>query len=185
MPHELATLYDEVWQNVMTAQLRWRMLDQITQDDETVDLLNSCAPNFFAVVQETLTDAILLDISRFCDPEVQGRKRNLTIKTLSKAACGIAADINASLDVLTTELDGIAADIKLVRNKRIAHSDLSTCLDTSLLPSVKRNNVRRALDIIVEIMQLIDARFGVVPHEYYDMIAYGDGRTLVELLRKV
>ena len=191
MPESLAIIFDEVWLLVLNVHLRYRLLTQISQDDETMDLLNSCASYFFANVQRTFTDSVLLDICRLCDPHMEGKNENLSIGTLLNAGTDVCSDDKVRLAYLN-EVDGLiltlqshAINIRTVRHKRIAHSDLPTALrrPDAALPSVPKASIEASILLLGKIINEIETAFyaPVTMFDTYSMV--GDGRALVTFLK--
>ena len=106
-------------------------------DPKRVQLLEKTAPTFFALVQSSLIECVLIRLARLMDPQESGNKQNLSF---SRFFCLCAesqdfAEINAQFAVLCRDWNGAKFQpLKEHRNKVQAHNDLPTIKGTH--PSV-------------------------------------------------
>ena len=83
MGEELGTIYDALWQEVAWLHGKWADYVALFGTTESrVSLLNSTAPTFFNLVQDSIWENILLHIGRMTDPTATAKKQNLTIQRL-------------------------------------------------------------------------------------------------------
>lgn len=126
---------------------------------ERVDLLNKAAPLFFAVVEDTLWDGILLHLRRLTDPASSCGKANLSIERLRSLVpdSGFRAEVAALVSAAVASSE-FARDW---RNRRIAHSDLSLHTAQAPLPlaHASRASVIAALESLTALLKRI--------HEHY------------------
>jgi hypothetical protein len=72
MPREVARLYHAVWVDVVQVHFVWRSYSQLYGSDDSVEVLNRCAGSFFARLQRSLNNDLLLRIARLADPAKSG-----------------------------------------------------------------------------------------------------------------
>lgn len=126
---------------------------------ERVDILNKMAPPFFAMLNDLLFDYMCLAFSRLEEKTNGGQ--NMSLEFLP-----YAADINPSSEIgqrLEKTLESYrttVAAIKAFRNKRIAHFDHKTAMQsgTSLKP-VQRGKLKEALETAEKFLGDFDAHF--------------------------
>src|SRR4051812_12920920 len=100
MPPGLGELHYELYTELAWAYLRWNDFTELFADKGAIDLLNATAPPFFADIQQTLWEAILLHLCRLTDPKISAGKATLTIQRLASTIPDIA--IRTHVESLTT-----------------------------------------------------------------------------------
>ena len=112
----------------------WQELFDIEQEKRQA-LIQSTAPGFFAIVQVSLAEAILMRICRLMDPPKTGKQENSSLRSLdnellSNPSHGSLHRVICTLveewlkkDKQTTDEAGRYAGLKTLRNKHLAHND--------------------------------------------------------------
>lgn len=120
----------------------WRELFDVEQEKRQA-LIQATAPGFFAVVQATLAESILMRIARLMDPPKSMGNENSTICSLGEALLdgshdSLCNDIRAltdewsKKDQRTKAEQGEYASLKILRNKWLAHNDSTQRRDQPL-----------------------------------------------------
>lgn len=161
IPQEIREKYKSLRNDVCHLHRKWGIFRQLfVSGENVVELLNCVAPGFFSVCKDLLADDVLLSISRLTDPKQSFKSDNLS---LEKLICSIDprkyADLVGELERLFTVTRDKCAFAREQRNKRIAHTDLSTKLDAIPLSSPTTTNVEAALEAIRAIMNTIEKHF--------------------------
>lgn len=156
MGEKLGTYFNALWKEVAWLYIKWSEYDELFgKKPSRVDLLNYAAPTFFHIIQDCLFKDILLHIARLTDPPKTGKKKNLSIRSLSNLI---------SSDSLKKEIEGLivttiekAEFCRDWRNRRLAHKDLKLSLSDKAMPlkSASREKVKDVLEAISSIMNAI------------------------------
>ena len=81
MGSPLGEIYDILYSQVAWVHIKWSEHRSLyAKSQERIDFLNEAAPAFFASLQNTLWDDVLLHLCRLTDPEMSAGKRNLTLQ---------------------------------------------------------------------------------------------------------
>lgn len=122
MGQELGANFCELYRELVELHVLWQQYRQLFGDStDTVQLLNRTAGLFFKIVQDELWDSVLLGVSRMTDPSSTGKKKNLTVLSLSPLITDSA--LRAEVQDLCTKAVTAAEFAREHRNKRIAHQD--------------------------------------------------------------
>jgi hypothetical protein len=191
MPPDLAEIHDLLYQEVSWLHARWNLYCQLyASSEDTVDLLNRSASVFFGICQDVLIDSALLGISRLTDPEEtrlgKEKKPNLSLRQLLTTVDAVAYptlrdDIKQAIDATQGDFE-FARDL---RNRRIAHNDLSVHRKNPVTPLAKANHqkIETALENIRNIMNLVEEHVTGSTTGYSMIVLPGDGDALIACLR--
>ena len=159
MPNGMVDIFDKLCQDVYLVHWQWAAYRVLYgTSPERIDLLNRVAPDFFWLVERTLSDAVLMSLVRMADPACTGRHENLSLPRLIEAVPkNHCAGFQKELQDLMETVELRCRTFREIRNRRIAHRDLPTALNyhTDPLPGVSRQAVEDALDSIRQLMNHI------------------------------
>ena len=154
MGPELGSLINEIKQRVVWLNWVWgEYLELYGKKESRIDLLNSAAPFFFRVVQETHWNSTILTIAKLTDPPSSVGKANLTMNRIPE----LINDENFKQKVV--EFIAVAESKALFcrdwRNRALAHYDLQVALDSKSNPleeatQKKVNNAIQALSSVID-----------------------------------
>jgi len=161
IPAEISDGYDPLFRDVCHLHRKWGIFCQLYASGESVvELLNRSAAGFFRICEELLADDILLSISRLMDPKQTFRKDNLTLERLKDSVDPMKyPQLRQDVERLLSQATAKCAFAKDQRDKRIAHSDLSTKLQAYLLPSPPKTNIEEGLQSIRDVMNAVELYF--------------------------
>src|SRR4051812_6511106 len=75
--------YHALWNDFCSLQFKWQEYEELfAKSPKRIDLLNRAAPSFFAMLEDTLWDDLLLHIARLLDKKIVAGRKNLTFATL-------------------------------------------------------------------------------------------------------
>lgn len=160
MGQDLGVLYDALWQQVVWLHNKWEQYVELYGTKPSrIAILNKAAPSFFAIVQDTLWEDVLLHIARLTDSPKSAGKPNLSFRCLP--------DVIGDSVVKARVADLIANSLKTSefcrdwRNKRIAHRDLHLALGQNAAPLVpaSREKVKEALKALTDVLNAISAHY--------------------------
>lgn len=191
LPSEIDELYTPLFSQVSHLHAQWAIYRQLyVAGPETFRLLKWAADGFFRVVQDTLASEILLTISRLTDAKQTGFG-NRARDNLSLAQLAHCVD-ETKFPVLRTQIDKCLAQSRQacafardVRNKLLAHSDLSTSLRdrAAVISQATTTNIDAALASIAYVMNTIPAHFDGSTVVYEVACMPDDGNSLLNRLR--
>ena len=161
IPPEIREEYKSLRNDVCHLHRKWLIFRQLfVSGENVVGLLNSVAPAFFRVCKDLLADDVLLSISRLADPKQTFKADNLSLEQLVRSIdAGEYPDLMRELEQLLSVTRDKCAFAREQRNKRIAHTDLSTKLEAKPLSSPTTTNVEAALESIRAVMNAIEKYF--------------------------
>lgn len=186
MGSPLGELYDILSNQVTWVHLKWkehRILFGTSQ--ERIDFLNEAAPAFFAGLQATLWDDVLLHLCRLTDPKRSVGKRNLTIECLPPLISDAA--LRAKVEGLLKNVKERTAFAREWRNRRLAHREFPATITADLgsLTPGSRHDVEEALAAIRVVMNCIEVHYMKSPLLYEHSIEeLGGVDTLLRCLEK-
>ncbi|MGA2327315.1 MAG: hypothetical protein ABSH05_13615 [Bryobacteraceae bacterium] len=195
IPPSVQPLWDVLQQEVVRIHAYWINYRQLFgKSKERIDLLNDCAGQFFFIISDSLLTDVQLSLSRLADPAETFKKENAALERLLKEIA--ALNIPQFPDELATLLQNYrdrCKDIKVRRDKELAHADLGALLQrygsaagrtTILGPS--RQEIERALAALREFMNAINIHFIGCPMNYEEFILDNacDGESLVGILKQ-
>jgi hypothetical protein len=187
VPTELNDVYEALKEDVSWLHAKWNVFKQLyATSEETVELLNDSAPVFFRICQDVLADDILLTISRLNDPYRTFGKDNLSMERLAAYVDGSKyPDLKAAIEILLVEAQDKCGFARELRNRRIAHSDLTTRLEAEAnpLPVAHKQQINDALSALQAVLNKIEMYFEDNTVLYEQAIIAGGGETLVARLR--
>jgi hypothetical protein len=161
MGDALGRQFHALWQEVAWLYSKWaEYLELFGTSPSRVELLNSAAPGFFRIVQDTLWEDTILHIARLTDRPKSFGKANLTI-------CGLPslvddATTKESVSNLVQTAVQAADFCRDWRNRHIAHRDLALALKEGAIPlePASRQDVKRALESIANVLNAVTAHYG-------------------------
>jgi hypothetical protein len=187
LPSEIAELYTPLFSQVSHLHAQWEIYRQLyVAGPETFHLLKWAANGFFRVVQDTLASEILLTISRLTDAKQTGARHNLSLDQLTHSVDQPKFPVlRAEIVKRLTQAQQACAFARDVRNKLLAHSDLSTSLRDreAVISQATTTNFDAALVSIAHVMNAIPAHFDSSTVVYEIARMPGDGNSLLNRLR--
>lgn len=172
-------LFDEL---VMVADLLAQYRFLFLESPERVARLNDHADWFFATVQRTFAQQLMLSISRITDPAESSGRRNVSFAALLEDP-RVAANLPLQ-DVLTRLVANVtmhAGPIRRYRNRAIGHLDQKAAFGHEPLPNVSLSLFEQVLESLTEIhlkysVEILDRGAS------YDIHPLKSAEALVELL---
>lgn len=198
MGQNVGSIYSQLWQELVWLYRTWAEYVTLFGTKESrVMLLNSAAPAFTRIVQDSLWDGIILHIARLTDPPKSMGKRNLSVRALEEAVADNALKVKVS-SAVEKALD--ASDFcRAWRNRHLAHRDLHLALRTGGEPlkPASRLKVKEALGALSDVLNVlsrhyfdsttlfdVDVRIGGGPGGAMSLLYYIDMGVEAERLRQ-
>jgi hypothetical protein len=188
LPAELQPLWDALIPEVTWLHGRWIIYRQLFgTSPERIDMLNEAAATFFFVIQAVLLDEIQLTIGKLGDPAGTGKFRNLTLASMRDSVRALGhAELCGRLDILLADFDERSVQIRVRRNKRLAHYDLDTLLNGRSAPieTASRQEIEDALVALRKFVNEIEQHFTDSMTAYEHFILRDDGEALVATIKR-
>jgi hypothetical protein len=184
IPEAYQEVYEAISNEVGWMHAVWRSYRQCFAEKTNVELLNQFAPAFARIIQDAMEDDVVLSLSRLTDPASSGGGRdNLTLHRLrplaeASRACAVVSQFDAAI----LQVMSCCNTVRLHRNKRIAHSDLSTALEMNKLPGFSRQSIEDALAAIRDSLNIINVHFKNGETAYEHIIVRGEADSLLSAL---
>lgn len=184
MGHDLGSFFYCLYNECVFLHWKWRnYIILYGTKPERIDLLNSAAPSFFRLIQDSLFEDIILHISRLMDPPKSVGKANLTLLALPRMLNIEARSEAENLLELTKNKCDFARDW---RNRHLAHRDLNLAVELSAKPlaEASRRSVKGALEAIGGVLNAVDFRYTGSTVAYdHPFPGPGDAESLLHVLR--
>lgn len=195
-PPKPQTPFNTLQFRVAEAHWRWKVWKQIymlgpageAEARDRIAVLNGAAPAFFAMLRDILLQDVALRLCKLVDPREEGRKKKPR-RNFSLASA--LEDAKPRLDPSTaTQVSTMLDRFKLASEPLIrwrhwvfAHDDYEVATGAHTPPGLNDTHIDAALNAAVEIMRLLDPQAGNCEYAYDQLIALGDGDSLVFNLR--
>ncbi len=186
LPPDLGLLYNRLSAEVSTLRLNWEQLLALFTSKEIIAVLVNTAETFFDVLYRTLRRDILLGVARLTDKPRHGKHENASLLLLAeRARPRLPDDAQLDLDNRLARVVELAAPIRQLRDKRIAHIDLKALLDQlpEPLPGVSRYHISEVLDEIGAVLNCIELPLLGSTTLYSETIHSGGADALVIALK--
>jgi AbiU2 len=178
IPRGLQEKLDAVDREVVLLHFKWTYFRQLFGTEKGVAIINATASSIFSVIEEAMFADILLTLMRLVDPPKSSNRPNLSLRSL-------ALDIpdrplKEQFDALEIQIRAKTQDIKIWRDKKLAHNDLLRLLkQTAPVPPIQIPELTEALSLIREAMNLIHSFFFDRAVLYDQTITEKDGKQLL------
>ena len=182
IPAPLKEKLDAVDQEIVLLHFKWTYLMQLFGKEERISVINATAPSIFSIIEEAMFADILLAVMRLVDPPKSSNQPNLSLRSL--AADIPDPDLRGRIEEIEVEIRDKAKDIKIWRDKKLAHNDLLRHLKKSApVPAIQINELTAALSLIRQAMNLIHGHFSDTAVLYDQCVTEKDGNALLFYLQ--
>jgi len=160
MGEKIGSIYSQLWQELAWLYRMWAEYVALFGTKESrVLLMNTAAPAFSRMVQDSLFEGIILHIARLTDPPKSNGKFNLTIRAIE----GFVSD-DALKEKVSSSIEKamVASDFcRDWRNRHLAHRDLHLALNTGCEPlkPASRLKVKEALSTLSNTLNVLSQHY--------------------------
>lgn len=184
--------YKEIY-DILDGELKYvfhlnAIYGQLFSEKENLDLLNATSGDVFAIFQQLAHKELIIYISRTLENKKTGNKNNLTLYSL--------LDKRFKCFYSQKELEKKLSDVRKsasfesiikIRNKRIAHSDISKLSLEDEVPKVSYIELELVLRDIADVMNFTSSKSLGLTVLYHEAITHlkSDGNSLLTALKKV
>lgn len=170
MGPDLGPLFHALYVELTWTHWRWKQYRELFASGESrIELLNSSAPLFFAIVQTVLFEDTLLSIGRLTGPHSSKGKPNLSIERLPPLIPD--EELRRTVLQLVASTKDSAVFAKDWRDRHLAHRDLGLVLGSATRPleTATREGVEASLQSLRELMNVIQVAYtqGEVGYELH------------------
>ena len=180
------SVFEAVDGQVRQVHARYEIYNQLfNSGDKNIDLLNASGSFVFHVFQRLLLDDMLLTLSRLTDLQGKTGQENASIKYLvAIAGPHLSAESTDAATAALSRLDMHVSNIRVHRNKAIAHLDLAHTIGAATLPDIGFSEIEGAIQVLTEIMIRLGNSNVRRDGGYGPIMAFGtDGNLLLARLR--
>jgi hypothetical protein len=172
LPGLLGEVFLEIENEVIALHAEWGVYRRLFEKEEDWKLLAESSAYGWPILHDALVERCILRISRLTDPALSQQstdKENLSFAYLVRLLQQERHDelCEALEPQLGAMKEGLKPLIEL-RNKALAHSDMSVGLEKKHCPVVSVNMINGLLPRIADLCQNIRSHFGLA-HFHYDM----------------
>ena len=189
MDDRISEIFSKLKYEANALHVKWVLYRQVyASKPEDIELLNRHGSNIFYMFQMQTLDDVCLIFSKLTDPNRQGSNENLSLKQLIVYASDnsepeLAQNLKAKFDLLKDACE----KFRLLRNKRIAHADLTHSLGVANepLPGISREYIEKALELLRGLLNHVELHYRDT-QTAYDMVIIpysSDGNKLLKALR--
>jgi hypothetical protein len=183
MGEELGRVYNALSTQLSRLQITWNLYRQLyVRSQKRIDILNQTAGYFFGVLQRVLLDEALLHLGRMTDVESISKRENLTIKRLpSLVPKALRKEIEGLLAVVETAYK----PMRLLRHRRIAHSDLQVAIGKDSLQGVSHAQIEATIAGLRAVLNRLELHYWRSETSYEHVnTPVGDADSLIYYLLK-
>ena len=188
-PEEISEIFEKLRTEIVWLHGRWIIFEQLyATSPERVDLLNETASSFFHILQTVLIDDVLMYIGRLTDKPETGRGG--VNKNLSLGQVILALDreqypeLLTRLDAKLEQINTLSEEIRLQRDKKLAHYDMPIALKKTTTPTITFNAIKDTLKTIREFMDECELYFLDSETAYEALVMPADGQALINKMKK-
>lgn len=189
MDGRITEIFEKLKHEVNILHVKWTYYRQLyASKSEDIELLNRHGSNVFYMFQIQTLDEVCLIFSKLTDPNKQGSNENLSLKQLIVYASDSSEpEFAQTLKHKFEKLKAACENFRLLRNKRIAHADLTHGLgaESEPLPGISKEYVENALSFLRDLMNHFELHYRD-SQTAYDMVIIpftSDGNKLLKALR--
>ena len=185
-PPTFESVFERIDRQVQQIFMRYEIYNQLfSSGNGNVKLLNDSGSYVFYLFQRLLLDDMLLALSRMTDRERTAGKENASIKYLfARAIPHLSAENTAAATNAIARLGDHVSNIRIHRNKVIAHPDLAHAVGAATLPDIGYAEIEGAMRELAEVMLRLGNSNVRRVGGYRPIIAFGtDGKKLLAKLR--
>ncbi|MCF8105623.1 MAG: hypothetical protein K9K64_09080 [Desulfohalobiaceae bacterium] len=188
IPKENDVVYQELKTEITWLHGRWKIYRQLYgKSEKRIDLLNECAPVFFYIVQDVLLGDVLVALSKLTDQAASGRFDNLSLEQLQLQLEEYGdQDLSSQNRSILDQLHSKCEPFRTWRNKRLAHLDLNTHMESQYypLPGISNQMIEDSLELVRRFMNNIEHHYNDSENAYEHFSMLGsDADSLVAMLR--
>lgn len=190
MTATLESVFECVNQSVIQLTFRWKIFCQLFDSgSDNIALLNASGAEVFGLFQRLVLGDVIMALSRLTDPASSGRNKsdeNANIKyLLLNATDYVDQDTNAELQASLARLEDHVKNLRVHRNKALAHADLWHTLEPDTLPQVLYDDLEGAMKECRNLMSKLGKLLFARTCSYEVIIPFGrSGSDLLSYLRK-
>jgi len=134
---------------VVLLHFKWTYLMQLFGKEKHLAVINATAPSISSVIEEAMSTDILLALMRLVDPPKSNNQNNLYLRSLGADISDQA--LRDQVALLETQIRAKTQDIKVWRDKKLAHNDLLRLLKKSApVPPIQISEFTSALALVRE-----------------------------------
>ena len=134
---ELGSCFFALWNDIVWLNVKSMEFGELFGDDESINLLNQTASQFFRILQGIMIEDIILHISRLTDPEKSCGKDNLSL--LKMISLIKNDDKKQKLELYLRKAVEDSNICKNYRNKMIAHNDYELKVKNEEIKIIKKD----------------------------------------------
>ena len=163
---------------VTLLHFKWTYFMQLFGKQKHVAIINATAPAIFQAIEDAMLSDILLALMRLVDPPKSLGHANLSLRSLAADISDVT--LKDQIDQFEVQVRGKTQDMKVWRDKKLAHNDLLRHLQQGApLPEIQVTALTSALSLIRQAMNLIHGHFFDTTVLYDQCITEKDGNALV------
>ena len=189
MPTDMAKEFDLIRYEIYTLHAKWGQFVSLYGKKANVEILNAVAPGFFRLVQDTFVDDVILSIGRLLDPPKSVGKDDLSLDHLVQHIDGASyPSLRISVEQALFSIRGKASQLKVIRNKLLAHNSLieKQVGSASLYSNVSRNVIEEVINEISALLNLIEGVYDNAETGYEFARDFpGGSEVLIERLKRI
>ena len=162
-------IYNLLDNEMVRTTLKWHFFKKyFAESSNRVEILNQIAPVTFAIFQSVLLDDVILSINRMLDRADMGQNKNLVFERLvSSIKSDELNELASRLDEKLECINNSAQNLRIKRNRRISHNDLSTLQSVEeILPGITVELINNVITSMIDFLNEASASFTDVEKSY-------------------
>lgn len=191
MSSEVEDVFQAVLGQALEISVRWKLYRQLFDSGpENINLLNESGSFVFGLLQRLIIYDVVLSLARLTDPTKSGaggkRHENASIENLIlKAKPALSSTASSEVEVLRAKLSSFTRDIRIQRDKVLAHTDLKHALKAEKLPDIAYDDIEGAAITLQRLITILGSAIGHQIQSFDVSFTFGtDGKKLLSVLRR-
>jgi hypothetical protein len=183
MPANISEVFEFIEKETIWLHEQWAIFGQLFfKSSARIDLLNKCAPSFFAFVGEIIVNDMQLTLCKLTDPVRTGNFDNASLKQLQERMEACEPKLPEDFGKLLQQLNVKCEPLRKWRNKLGSHFDLATATQKAPFPDTIKRDIEESLKILRDYMNMIKKYYGNPISPSYTPLINGDADELVNIL---
>lgn len=184
-PAEVRPAFEVLKQDIIWLSQKLDLYRMGFLDEASREVLFSHTAHAFLVLQDSLTNDLIISIARLMDDAGSGSRTNLSLKHLFSLVRerGRNPDLASDIEAKLSSIEGVLVPIAKLRNKVLAHRDRTTALTTPLDLQLAADDITRVCRVLQEILNAIEGYFERSTFSYHYTVSYQDIRAVVRFLQ--
>ncbi len=134
-------------------------------------------------LSQILLNDVILRLRKLAEDHMHGRRENLSLLAfvVRHSDC-VSPQRMRQAETLAAAFQQLCVNLKTLRDRSVAHDDLNSATGKEPLPAIPKEQIDEGIRQVQEVIRLLDPSDPDAEFKYDDVIAHGDGNSLLYAL---